>query len=176
MLFNSFHYLLRCYSIHFTISLQVGYSAGRDKNPTYHDVCSGSTGHSEVVRVVYDPAKVTYPELLVLFFESHNPTQGNAQGNDHGSQYRSGIYYYDDEQRIAAETTSDDYQVRLYKILSTLFRFNIYSKRFKQFQMQSFFEFLFQKVQTFRNAIIFWNMFWNLKLNKPLFSDMRRFN
>lgn len=94
---------------------QVGYSAGYTKNPTYREVCSGQTGHTEVVRVVYDPDKVSYDRLLKLFWESHNPTQGMRQGNDHGSQYRSGIYTYDDEQQKRAEASRDMYQLELDK-------------------------------------------------------------
>jgi peptide-methionine (S)-S-oxide reductase len=74
------------------ISTSVGYAAGHTKNPTYREVCSGRTGHGEVVRVVFDPAKVSYEQLLRVFFESHDPTQGMRQGNDVGTQYRSGIY------------------------------------------------------------------------------------
>lgn len=96
-------------------STQVGYSAGFTKNPTYHEVCSGKTGHSEVVRVVYDPAKVSYVDLLTLFWESHNPTQDMQQGNDRGTQYRSGIYYYDPEQKSLAEGSKSAYQEELTK-------------------------------------------------------------
>jgi peptide-methionine (S)-S-oxide reductase len=92
------------------LSTQVGYAAGSTPNPTYRQVCSGSTGHAEVVRVVYDPARVTYAELLKVFWENHDPTQGMRQGNDVGTQYRSGIYVYDDEQRAAAEASRDAYQ------------------------------------------------------------------
>ncbi|GAB4258297.1 MAG: peptide-methionine (S)-S-oxide reductase MsrA [Methylomicrobium sp.] len=91
----------------------VGYSAGYTPNPTYDEVCSGRTGHSEVVRVVFDPAVVTYEDLLKLFWESHNPTQGMRQGNDIGTQYRSGIYYYSPEQQAAAEQSKNRYQQRL---------------------------------------------------------------
>ena len=84
-------------------STAVGYAAGYTKNPTYEEVCSGRTGHNEVVRVIYDPAKVDYATLLKVFFESHDPTQGMRQGNDVGTQYRSGIYVYGDDQRAAAE-------------------------------------------------------------------------
>ena len=73
------------------LMVQVGYSAGSKANPTYQEVCAGTTNHSEVVRVVFDPSKVAYADLLKLFWESHDPTQGNRQGNDHGTQYRSGI-------------------------------------------------------------------------------------
>jgi peptide-methionine (S)-S-oxide reductase len=95
------------------VSTQVGYAAGSTPNPTYRQVCSGRTGHAEVVRVVYDPARVSYDELLRVFWESHDPTQGMRQGNDVGTQYRSGIYVYDDAQRAAAEGSRDAYQARL---------------------------------------------------------------
>ena len=79
-------------------STAVGYCAGLTKNPTYQEVCSGQTGHNEVVLVVFDPEIVTYTSLLELFWQSHNPTQGMRQGNDRGTQYRSGIYTFSDEQ------------------------------------------------------------------------------
>jgi peptide-methionine (S)-S-oxide reductase len=91
----------------------VGYAAGHTPNPTYREVCSGMTGHSEVVLVVFDPKQVSYTDLLRLFWENHDPTQGMRQGGDVGTQYRSGIYYYDDEQRSAAERTRDAYQQQL---------------------------------------------------------------
>ena len=91
-------------------STAVGYAAGYTPNPTYREVCTGKTGHNEVVRVAFDPAKVRYEELLRVFWESHDPTQGMRQGNDVGTQYRSGIYYYDDEQRAAAEASRETYQ------------------------------------------------------------------
>jgi peptide-methionine (S)-S-oxide reductase len=87
-----------------------GYAAGMTPNPTYREVCSGLTGHNEVVLVVFDPKKIAYDDLLKVFWESHNPTQGMRQGNDVGTQYRSGVYYYDDAQRAAAERTRDEYQ------------------------------------------------------------------
>ncbi len=90
-------------------STQVGYAAGFTKNPTYREVCTGMTGHNEVVRVVFDPSKTSYEELLKVFFESHDPTQGMRQGNDVGTQYRSGIYVYDAAQRKAAEQAKDAY-------------------------------------------------------------------
>ena len=93
----------------------VGYAAGFTANPTYREVCTGMTGHNEVVLVVFDPAKVSYDELLRVFWENHDPTQGMRQGNDVGTQYRSGIYYFDDAQRAAAERTRDDYQRSLTK-------------------------------------------------------------
>jgi peptide-methionine (S)-S-oxide reductase len=93
----------------------VGYAAGITPNPTYREVCSGMTGHAEVVLVVFDPTRVTYDELLKLFWESHDPTQGMRQGNDVGTQYRSGIYFYSDAQRAAAERSRDEYQRALSK-------------------------------------------------------------
>ncbi len=87
-----------------------GYAAGVTPNPTYREVCSGMTGHAEVVLVVFDPKRVSYDELLKVFWESHDPTQGMRQGNDVGTQYRSGIYYYDEAQRAAAERSRDEYQ------------------------------------------------------------------
>jgi peptide-methionine (S)-S-oxide reductase len=94
-------------------STSVGYAGGFTPNPTYREVCSGRTGHNEVVRVVYDPEKVSYQELLRIFWESHDPTQGMRQGNDVGTQYRSGIYTYGDDQRRAAQAFRDLYQERL---------------------------------------------------------------
>ncbi len=91
----------------------VGYAAGPTPNPTYREVCSGMTGHAEVVLVVFDPKQITYEQLLKIFWESHDPTQGMRQGGDIGTQYRSGIYYYDDEQRAAAERSRDAYQQQL---------------------------------------------------------------
>jgi peptide-methionine (S)-S-oxide reductase len=94
-------------------STQVGYAGGRTPNPSYEEVCTGYTGHNEVVRVVFDPAAVSYGELLRIFWESHDPTQGMRQGNDIGTQYRSGIYVYSDAQRRAAEQSARDYGERL---------------------------------------------------------------
>jgi peptide-methionine (S)-S-oxide reductase len=94
-------------------STSVGYAAGFTPNPTYEEVCTGLTGHNEVVRVVYDPARIGYDELLRVFWESHDPTQGMRQGNDVGTQYRSGIYCHDPAQRAAAEASRDAYQARL---------------------------------------------------------------
>ncbi len=91
----------------------VGYAAGETPNPTYKEVCSGQTGHNEVALVVYDPAKVSYEALLKVFWEGHDPTQGMRQGNDRGTQYRSGVYVFDDAQRTAAEATKVEYQKRL---------------------------------------------------------------
>ena len=92
------------------VSTSVGYAAGLTPNPTYEEVCSARTGHNEVVRVVFDPAKVGYDALLKTFWESHDPTQGMRQGNDVGTQYRSGIYVYSPEQRRLAEASRDAYQ------------------------------------------------------------------
>ncbi|HWJ07435.1 MAG TPA: peptide-methionine (S)-S-oxide reductase MsrA [Steroidobacteraceae bacterium] len=94
-------------------STSVGYAGGLTPNATYEEVCSGLTGHNEVVRVVYDPNDVDYEELLKVFWESHDPTQGMRQGNDVGTQYRSGIYYYDEEQRAAAERSAAAYGSKL---------------------------------------------------------------
>jgi peptide-methionine (S)-S-oxide reductase len=91
----------------------VGYAAGHTENPTYREVCSGQTGHSEVVLVVFDPAKISYDELLKAFWENHDPTQGMRQGNDIGTQYRSGIYFFDEGQRLAAEASRDAFQREL---------------------------------------------------------------
>jgi peptide-methionine (S)-S-oxide reductase len=94
-------------------STAVGYAGGYTPNPTYREVCSGSTGHNEVVRVVFDPAAVSYDELLQVFWENHDPTQGMRQGNDVGTQYRSGIYVYSPAQRQAAERSRELFQARL---------------------------------------------------------------
>jgi peptide-methionine (S)-S-oxide reductase len=91
----------------------VGYAGGHTPNPTYREVCSGMTGHNEVVLVVWDPAVTSYEALLRTFWEGHDPTQGMRQGNDVGTQYRSGIYVYDEAQRAAAEATKAAYAERL---------------------------------------------------------------
>lgn len=91
----------------------VGYAAGYTPNPVYEEVCSGFTGHNEVVLVVYDPNKVSFSELLNVFWQSHDPTQGMQQGNDVGTQYRSGIYYSTEEQKVAAQASLKKYQSAL---------------------------------------------------------------
>jgi peptide-methionine (S)-S-oxide reductase len=95
------------------VSTAVGYAGGFTANPTYREVCSGQTGHAEVVLVVFDPARVTYEQLLRVFWENHDPTQGMRQGNDVGTQYRSAIYTVDESQATAARQSRDAYQQRL---------------------------------------------------------------
>jgi peptide-methionine (S)-S-oxide reductase len=95
------------------VTTAVGYAGGLTPNPTYEEVCSGRTGHAEVVRVVFDPRRVSYDELLRVFWEAHDPTQGMRQGNDVGTQYRSAIYTYGEEQRLRAEASRDAYQKAL---------------------------------------------------------------
>jgi peptide-methionine (S)-S-oxide reductase len=95
------------------VSTAVGYAGGHTPNPTYEEVCTGRTGHAEVVQVAYDPTKVTYEDLLRSFWEHHDPTQGMRQGNDAGTQYRSIIFAADDEQRRLAEASRDKYQAQL---------------------------------------------------------------
>lgn len=94
-------------------STAVGYAGGHTPNPTYEEVCSGRTGHTEAVRVVYDPARVSYEDLLRVFWEGHDPTQGMRQGNDRGTQYRSAVYATSDAQRDAAEASKAAYEPRL---------------------------------------------------------------
>lgn len=91
----------------------VGYAGGYTPNPTYEEVCSGQTGHNEVVQIVFDPEVISYQELLRVFWENHDPTQGMRQGNDTGTQYRSGIYVYKEEQKILAAKTAKVFQEQL---------------------------------------------------------------
>lgn len=91
----------------------VGYAAGFTPNPSYQEVCTGMTGHNEVVYVLFEPSKVSYEKLLTVFWESHNPTQGMRQGNDRGTQYRSGIYTYSNEQKSLAHKTCEQYEKSL---------------------------------------------------------------
>ena len=95
------------------ITTAVGYAGGSTPNPTYHEVCSGRTGHTEAVLVVFDPARISYEKLLQVFFESHDPTQGMRQGNDVGTQYRSAIYTFNDSQSEAAKTFAELYETAL---------------------------------------------------------------
>lgn len=96
------------------LNTAVGYAAGLTPNPTYNEVCSGQTGHNEVVQVVFDPEVINYKTLLVAFFQAHNPTQGMQQGNDRGTQYRSGIYTYSNEQGQSAHSMRERYRQRLF--------------------------------------------------------------
>lgn len=95
------------------VTTAVGYMAGITPNPTYEEVCTGLTGHNETVMVVFDPAKTSYTQLLSVFFESHDPTQGMRQGNDRGTQYRSGLYTTTDAQQATAEQVRERYQAAL---------------------------------------------------------------
>ena len=101
------------WSLEGVYSTAVGYAGGHTPNATYREVCTGMTGHNEVVLVVFDPTVISYDGLLKVFWENHDPTQGMRQGNDVGTQYRSGIYYENEEQKRAAERTRDAFQARL---------------------------------------------------------------
>jgi len=104
----------RCFwRIDGVISTSVGYAGGITPNPSYQEVCSGDTGHTEVVQVVFDPSKLSYPELLKVFWESHDPTQGMRQGNDIGTQYRSAVFTLDDTQQAEARRSLSEYQGEL---------------------------------------------------------------
>lgn len=100
-------------------STAVGYCAGFTKNPTYEEACSGRTGHTEGVRVVYDPAKISFVDILRWFWEAHDPTSGMGQGNDRGTQYRSGFYYFDDEQKQLIEASKKAYEEQLGRPITT---------------------------------------------------------
>lgn len=103
----------RFWELEGVFSTSAGYAGGITKNPTYREVCTGMTGHNEVVLVVYDPEVISYESLLTTFWEDHDPTQGMRQGNDHGTQYRSGIYYQTADERELIETTKNEYQAQL---------------------------------------------------------------
>ena len=103
----------RFWSLEGVYTTAVGYSGGYTPNPTYEEVCSGRTGHNEVVQVVFDPQLIPFSALLKVFWESHDPTQGMGQGHDIGTQYRSGIYVHDDDQRTEAELSRDIYAEQL---------------------------------------------------------------
>mmetsp|Transcript_102335 Transcript_102335/g.289827 ORF Transcript_102335/g.289827 Transcript_102335/m.289827 type:complete len:247 (-) Transcript_102335:81-821(-) len=94
-------------------STQVGYAGGVTKNPSYGEVCSGQTNHNEMLRIIYDPEVISFEEILRIFWAKHDPTTRNQQGNDRGTQYRSGIYYYDDEQKAVALRTRDEFQKQI---------------------------------------------------------------
>lgn len=104
----------KCFwSLNGVFSTSVGYAGGFTPNPSYEEVCSGLTGHNEVVQVVFDPLKISFEDLLAVFWQSHNPTQGMRQGNDQGTQYRSGIYCYDQQQMDVAKKMQQQYQQKL---------------------------------------------------------------
>ena len=103
----------RFWELEGVFSTSAGYAAGITKNPTYREVCTGMTGHNEVVLVVYDPEVISYESLLITFWEDHGPTQGMRQGNDQGTQYRSGIYYQNADERELIQTTRNQYQAQL---------------------------------------------------------------
>lgn len=102
------------------LKAEVGYSGGNKKNPTYQDICSGSTGHYEVIRVLYDPSKISYEDLVIFFFEIHDPTQTNGQGPDLGQQYLSVIFYYDDTQKKMASTLIHELELTGIKVATKL--------------------------------------------------------
>jgi peptide-methionine (S)-S-oxide reductase len=108
----------RFWSLPGIITTAVGYSAGYTPNPTYEEVCSGRTGHNEVVLIVFDPSLIDFADVLTVFWESHNPTQGMRQGNDRGTQYRSGIYYCSAQQQHLADATRMQYQAAIQRSLN----------------------------------------------------------
>ncbi|XP_059958622.1 mitochondrial peptide methionine sulfoxide reductase isoform X4 [Mesoplodon densirostris] len=110
-------------------STQVGYAGGYTPNPTYEEVCSGRTGHAEVVRVVYQPERISFEELLKVFWENHDPTQGLRQGNDHGSQYRSAIYPTSAEHMEASLRSKDDYQKASHCVASSVAEHRLWTRR-----------------------------------------------
>lgn len=116
------------------ISTQVGYMGGHKKNPSYYDVCSGTTGHAEVIKVVYDSSKTTFEKLTKLFFEIHDPTQINRQGPDIGEQYRSVIFYVNSEQKQTAEKLIKILKDKGYKIATKLTRAAVFWKAEKYHQ------------------------------------------
>ncbi|KAJ2307121.1 Peptide methionine sulfoxide reductase A2-1 [Coemansia sp. RSA 2705] len=101
------------------LQTQVGYTGGREGKTTYGEVCSGTTGHAEAVRLEYDPKVISYTDLLAVFWNKHNPTQGNRQGNDVGSQYRSAIFYHTDEQKQLAEASKAERQTKYEQPITT---------------------------------------------------------
>ncbi|KAJ2665284.1 Peptide methionine sulfoxide reductase A2-1 [Coemansia sp. RSA 1200] len=101
------------------LQTQVGYAGGNKENPSYEEVCSGSTGHAEAVRLEYDPTAISYQDLLKIFWNKHNPTQGNRQGNDVGTQYRSVIFYHNDEQKTLAEQSRAERQKSYDTLITT---------------------------------------------------------
>ena len=101
------------------LKTEVGYTQGTTKNPTYEQVCTGQTGHTEAVQITYDTSKIQYEELLTVFWDIIDPTTYNRQGGDEGPQYRSGIYYHDDHQRLAAQRSRDELQQKLSSTIAT---------------------------------------------------------
>lgn len=110
-------------------SIEVGYAGGKTANPTYEEVCTGSTGHAEVSQITFDPAKITYEKLLEVFWEAHDPTTLNRQGADVGTQYRSAIFYHDEKQKLAAEKSKSEAQKKIHdRIVTEIVAFNTFYK------------------------------------------------